>query len=59
MPIWLRKFIYHEIQTYYDKEKQEIEKASRGKNSSSIINPDGTVNKQNFKNAQPRVPSYR
>ena len=59
MPMWLRKFIYHEIRTYYDKEKQEREKASRGKNSSSIINSDGTVNKQNFQNAQPRVPSYR
>ena len=32
MPIWLRKYTFHEIKTYYDKEREEYEKAS-GKNT--------------------------
>lgn len=57
--MWLRKFTYHEIKTYYDKEKEQYEKASKGNNTTTLVNPDGTINKQEFKKAQPRVPSYK
>jgi hypothetical protein len=32
MPIWLRKFTYNKIKEFYDKERDEIEKAN-GKNT--------------------------
>jgi hypothetical protein len=31
MPIWLRKYTFNEIKTFYEKEREEYEKAS-GKN---------------------------
>jgi hypothetical protein len=57
--MWLRKFTYHEIKNYYDKEKEQYQKASRGNNTTTLVNPDGTINKQEFKNAQPRAPIYK
>tara|TARA_R110002020_G_scaffold458489_1_gene675940 strand:+ start:3206 stop:3379 length:174 start_codon:yes stop_codon:yes gene_type:complete len=57
--MWLRKFTYHQIKSYYDKEKEQVEKSNRGSNSTTLVNPDGTINKQEFKNAQPRAPIYK
>jgi len=34
MPIWLRKFTFHKIKEYHDKQNEEMEKA-RGKNKQS------------------------
>jgi len=32
MPIWLRRYTFHEIKEFYEKEKEEYEKA-QGKNT--------------------------
>ena len=56
LPMWLRKFIYSEIKNYYDDEKQQYENArNQGSNKTNLVNSDGTVNKQEFLNAQPRT----
>jgi hypothetical protein len=41
MPIWLRKYTFHKIKEYYDREKEEMEKA-QGKNrqSAEIARPN-------------------
>ena len=57
--MWLRKFTYHEIKNYYDKEKEQYQKASRGNNTTTLVNPDGTINKREFKNTQPSAPIYK
>ena len=46
MPIWLRKFTFKEIQTFYDKEA----KAAEGKKSedTTLVNSDGKVNTPAF-----------
>ena len=51
MPIWLRKFTFFEIQKFYDNEKKEYEKASKGKGETNLLNPDGTVNTPAFAQA--------
>jgi hypothetical protein len=54
LPIWLRKFIYSEIKTYYDKEKEEYNNAKNSSgNKTTLVNPDGTINKPEFLKAQP------
>ena len=56
LPMWLRKFIYSEIKNYYDDEKKQYDNARNGgSNRTNLVNPDGTVNKQEFRNAQPRT----
>ena len=59
MPIWLRKFIFHNIQEWYTKEAEEqnkinskINSSSPGKNTRSIdmANPN--------KSDVPKSPSY-
>ena len=43
MPIWLRRFTYNTIADYYEKEKQEYEKQSKGSetltNKAKIFKP--------------------
>jgi hypothetical protein len=34
MPIWLRKFTFHKIKEYHEKQNEEVEK-SQGKNKQS------------------------
>ena len=51
MPIWLRKFTYHEIKKYYDEEKKSNESASKGKNQTNLVNPDGKINTPAFMEA--------
>jgi hypothetical protein len=51
MPIWLRKFTYHEIKKYYDEEKKSNENASKGKNQTNLVNPDGKINTPAFMEA--------
>jgi hypothetical protein len=44
MPIWLRRFTFNQIQTYYTEEKEAIE--NKNKNNSgkqTVINADGTI----------------
>jgi hypothetical protein len=51
MPIWLRKFTYAEMKKFYDAEAEAASKATKGKNQSNLVNPDGTVNAPAFKEA--------
>ena len=48
MPIWLRKFTYFEIKKFYEAESEANSKASKGKNQTNLVNPDGTVNTPAF-----------
>ena len=41
MPIWLRKFTFHKIKEYYDKEAEEAEKAQgKHKQTADIARPN-------------------
>ena len=51
LPIWLRKFVFKEIDDYYKEEKSAYENATKGKNSSTMVNPDGTINTPAFTQA--------
>lgn len=52
MPIWLRKFTYSEMQSYYEEEKKANEKASNGgKGAKNLVNTDGKVNTPAFAEA--------
>jgi hypothetical protein len=42
MPLWLRKFIYKKIKDHYDKKAEQVQNAKQPKNSTNLINPDGT-----------------
>ena len=51
MPIWLRKFTYHEMKKFYDEEKKANESSSKGKNQTSLVNADGKINAPAFAEA--------
>jgi len=49
MPIWLRKFTYFEINTFYQDEKKSFEEAkSGGKGNKTLVSTDGKVNTPAF-----------
>lgn len=50
MPIWLRKFTFHEIKTFYDEEKAEYEKSTSG-NKTTLIDSSGNINVPEFMKA--------
>ena len=47
MPIWLRRFTFNEIQSYYDEEKKQMEN-SKNKGSKTVIGADGKVKAPGF-----------
>lgn len=47
MPIWLRKFTFHEINEY---NKSQNEKSNESKNKDSLVNTKGQVNQPKFQN---------
>ena len=51
LPIWLRKFTYHEIKKFYDEEKKANETSSKGKNQTNLVNEDGKINTPAFMEA--------
>lgn len=51
MPIWLRKFTYHELKKFYDAESEAKQSSAKSANQSNLVNPDGTVNTPAFKEA--------
>jgi hypothetical protein len=52
MPIWLRKFTYSEIKSFYDEEKKLHESSSSGdKGTKNLITKDGKVNTPAFSEA--------
>jgi hypothetical protein len=50
MPLWLRKFTFNEIRTFYEKEESAY-KNQQESGKTSLIDADGKVNVQQFKNA--------
>jgi hypothetical protein len=44
MPIWLRKFTFHEIKRFYEKETESIENSK----NQTLIDKNGKVNIPNF-----------
>jgi|TARA_B110000503_G_C7075452_1_gene382692 hypothetical protein len=49
MPIWLRKYTFSEIKSFYAEEKKANENASSGnKGQKNMINPDGKINTPDF-----------
>ena len=50
MPRWLRQFTFNKINEFYQKENEANENASSGgSNTSTLVNPDGTVNRENWR----------
>lgn len=55
MPRWLRQFTFNQINEFYKKENEANENASSGgSNKSTLVNPDGTVNRENWKQNVPQ-----
>jgi hypothetical protein len=50
MPLWLRKFTFNEIRMFYEKEESAY-KNQQEPGKTSLIDADGKVNVQQFKNA--------
>ena len=48
MPRWLRQFTFNRINEFYQKENEAYENSSKGSNKQTLVNPDGTVNKENW-----------
>lgn len=56
MPIWLRKFTFHEINEFYKEEAKEIEK-SKAKGTKTAIPASGKISPPKFK--APSKTSYK
>lgn len=48
MPIWLRKFTFHNIDTFYKKENEKIEQSTNPPNQQTLIDSSGKVNPPKF-----------
>lgn len=49
LPLWLRNYTFSEIKRHYEEEKEQIERAQKGKNQQSVIDPSGKVKSPDFK----------
>lgn len=50
MPIWLRKFTFHQIQSFYKEEQEQYENAQNG-NKTTVVDSSGKVNTPEFAQA--------
>jgi|TARA_R110001606_G_scaffold397682_2_gene574908 hypothetical protein len=50
MPLWLRKFTFHEIRTFYE-EKAAAEKGATKQGQTNLIDSKGKINTPQFKKA--------
>ena len=48
MPIWLRKFTFHEINEFYKKENESVNSSTGNSKQTKLINEDGKVNTPEF-----------
>jgi len=51
MPIWLRKYTFHEIRKFYDKEADAAKGNSPQKQQQTLIDSKGNIDKSNFAEA--------
>jgi hypothetical protein len=49
MPIWLRKFTFHKLNEYYEKENRAMEQARKDPNKQTLVDSSGKVTPPNFK----------
>ena len=49
MPIWLRKFTFHRINEFYEKEKKTVEDSRKSKDQQTIIDSSGKVSPPQFR----------
>ena len=47
LPIWVRKMVFDKIKKFYEKKNQQSQSTSS--TQTTLVNPDGTINKQAFK----------
>jgi len=47
MPLWLRKYTFHEIKMFYE-EKSNAEKSAAAPNQTNLVDSKGNVNKSEF-----------
>ncbi len=50
MPIWLRKFTFHEINEYNKSQNKKAEESRKGKGKKSMVDSSGQVNRPTFQN---------
>ena len=56
MPRWLRQFTFNKINEFHQKENEASENASKGgSNTSTLVNPDGTVNRENWSSVPQKI----
>jgi len=48
MPLWLRKYTFHQINEFYSAEAKAHEDASKSKGQSNVIDSEGKVNTPDF-----------
>ena len=60
MPIWLRKFTFHEINKFYKEEKEAYESTTSG-NQTTAVDSSGKVNAPAFvqSSRNPNSPTYK
>jgi len=57
MPRWLRQFTFNKINDFYKKESEVNENASKGKNSNTLMDSSGKINRENKPNTQQKSSS--
>ena len=55
MPRWLRQFTFNKINDFYLKEIEATTAKTKGKNTTTLIDSSGQVNKENWKDVQPSM----
>ena len=62
LPLWLRNYTYSEIQKHYEEENKAAS-SSNTPGTSTLVSADGTIQREQFKAAQPnftkRTPRYK
>lgn len=58
MPIWLRRYTFNEIKLFYDKEKEEYERASGHNTITASTNPNQIINNAPANSQKVNVPSF-
>jgi hypothetical protein len=54
MPIWLRKFTFNQIKSYYKEEADSINNSTSKNGSKTLVDPSGKVNTPAFMSANPQ-----
>jgi hypothetical protein len=57
MPIWLRKFTFHKLQTYYSEQKEQAEESQSG-SKTTLIDSTGKVKAPEFAQGKKAI-SYK